>query len=297
MAKKGGQKIVRYDPYTGQPIYESPSGGGRGAIKGVLIALIVVALGAGGWFVYDTFFNFTEVDLFVYWDELQFNGYSGEGWFDDSEGMYYDGDWIGEPAYTADFYNSIYYTFDKTDGLSNGDVVTVTVSYDKAAARKCKVKVKSDTKQYTVEGLRERYKSDLSDMDPEELSEIKSYMDDYMARYALERDYDLEGMVKLYYIAPSVAEGWDYETDEEIYEDQIVAVYKAYYTWFDETETEYLVVTLSPIDKSYDYTQIDTLISNDMLDIDAYYSGEDLNEVLEEITTEHNRDTVTALSI
>ena len=88
-----------------------------------------------------------------------------------------------------------------------------------------------------------------------------------------------------------------HETDEEIYEDQIVAVYKAYYTWFDETETEYLVVTLSPIDKSYDYTQIDTLISNDMLDIDAYYSGEDLNEVLEEITTEHNRDTVTALSI
>lgn len=50
---------------------------------------------------------------------------------------------------------SINYKLDKSSGLSNGDKVTVSVSYNEEAAKELKIKVKGSSKTFTVEGLKD----------------------------------------------------------------------------------------------------------------------------------------------
>lgn len=294
MADNRNRKIVGYDPYTGAPIYSNPSGGGKGVIKGILIGLIVVVIGAAGWLVYDNFFNLTEVDLFAGIDELYLDGYSGEGVLY-SDNFYYSGEWVGEPQYMSAFYDSIYYEADTYEGLSNGDTVTVTAYYDSAAARKCKVKVKSDTKTFEVSGLRERFKSDGSDIPAADLAAIRQYMDDYVAREITDDDsYKNEGLVKMLYISPTVSDGYDN------YEDMMVGVYKISYKgwWDDEYETEYISVWIYPLDKSFNYAEnIDQLMYDGDLSIYNDWHGDDLGSAIDSIKTQYNRDTVTELPI
>ena len=54
-----------------------------------------------------------------------------------------------------DFVSDIYFSADKTSGLSNGDVVTITANYDKYQAQEELLIVTQDTKEFTVEGLGE----------------------------------------------------------------------------------------------------------------------------------------------
>lgn len=64
----------------------------------------------------------------------------------------------------TEFEFSINYELDKTEGLSNGDTVTVTVTYDKDLQKESGVKVKGDTsKKFKVEGLKEPVEVDAFD--------------------------------------------------------------------------------------------------------------------------------------
>ena len=51
------------------------------------------------------------------------------------------------------FADSITYEADRTDGLSNGDVITITVSYDSKAAREAGVTIDDNIREYKVTGL------------------------------------------------------------------------------------------------------------------------------------------------
>ena len=55
----------------------------------------------------------------------------------------------------APFELSISWDLDKSEGLSNGDQITATISYDSTLAEEAKVKIGSTTKTFTVEGLAE----------------------------------------------------------------------------------------------------------------------------------------------
>lgn len=67
-------------------------------------------------------------------------------------------------AQFTEFEFSINYELDKTEGLSNGDTVTVTVTYDKELQKESGVKVKGDdSKEFKVEGLKEPVKVDAFD--------------------------------------------------------------------------------------------------------------------------------------
>lgn len=296
MANNNQSRIVGYDPQTGQPIYSNPSDGGKKVIKGILIAVIVAVVGVAGWLIYDNFFNLMPVDLFAYMDELPVYGFSGDGSIDYESGFFsYQGDWTGDPMYSERFYSGISYTVDKDTGLSNGDTVTVKASYDKSLARKCKVKVKEDTKTFEVSGLRERYKEDLSDMSAEDFNAIKSYMNDYMAREANDNEWTVEGMVKLMFIYRNLS----YDDDDN-YDDTLVAIYKVTYQdwWDDKVQTAYVPVYMDPIAKQYDYAgEIDKLVDDGDLSVYDNYTNDSLDELVNDIKTDNNRETVTDLAV
>ncbi len=64
----------------------------------------------------------------------------------------------------TEFEFSINYELDKTEGLSNGDTVKVTVTYDEDLQKESGVKVKGDTtKEFKVEGLKEPVEVDAFD--------------------------------------------------------------------------------------------------------------------------------------
>lgn len=58
-----------------------------------------------------------------------------------------------EDADYAKFRQSLGFSTPNTSGLSNGDVITVTATYDEQLAEKLKIKVKTNTGNVTVEGL------------------------------------------------------------------------------------------------------------------------------------------------
>lgn len=64
-----------------------------------------------------------------------------------------------------DYYDAvdIDYDLDKTSGLSNGDTVTVNFEYDNDAAAQYKIEYVCESKEYTVEGLKETKKIDPFD--------------------------------------------------------------------------------------------------------------------------------------
>ena len=53
------------------------------------------------------------------------------------------------------FEHQLEYTLDRTEGLSNGDELTLKVSYDPAVLEECRVRLRQDTLTFTVEGLEE----------------------------------------------------------------------------------------------------------------------------------------------
>lgn len=287
-------RIVGYDPNTGMPVYSSASSGGKNIIKGVLIGLIVLILAVAGWFIYDNFFNYEALDLFANDQGITTEGYNGSGILTDYI-TEYDGDFSGAGQMAPAFYNSIYYTADVTEGLSNGDKVTVTASYDKDLAKQIKVKAKETSREYTVEGLRERYASNGSDIEQSNFAAIKQYMNDYMVReYNSSSDNrKSEGMVKLYFVSPVTT---DSSGD---YEDFMYAIYKVTYDgWDDKRETEYISLVMKPIDKGYDYTtQIDQLVKDGIIEV--YEDGYNTNaaNMEQDFLNRYNRDTKTSLKI
>lgn len=286
-------RIIGYDPNTGAPIYSNPASNSNKAIKGVLIGVIVLVLGIAGWLIYDKFFNLEKVDLFAYDEGPTYSGYSGSGVLESYISSYL-GDYIGEPAYANEFYNSVVYTPDKTEDLSNGDTLTITVSYDKKLAKKAKIKVKSDKKEYEVSGLGERYASDGSDIGKEDFIAMKKFMNDYMARSVADYygDAKLDGMQALLFVSPTT-----YDEYGE-FEDQLIGIYKVTTTdsWDGSKEIEYVKLTMYPINKGPDYANhIDQLEKEGQLWLSESSGYDTLAEAVNDVKTEHNRDSVKEL--
>ena len=259
MADNNQPRIVGYDPNTGAPIYANPSAGGKKAIKGVLIGIILLVVGVASWLIYDNFFNYTKVDLFAMDPGITVDGYSGSGYLENYIDEY-SGDYVGDATFGFSFFDAITYTPDITEGLSNGDVVTITANYDKELAKKGKVKVIEDSKKYEVTGLKERYASNASDISAEDFAAMKQYMNDYMVRnennsYSNRKS---EGMVKLFYVSPVTTDEYDH------YSDFMYGIYKVTYDgWDDKRETEYLALYMGPIDKGPNYAKdIDQLVND-----------------------------------
>ncbi len=141
-------------------------------VVGVIAAVAVCAAGFGIW---DTFFNFDKVDVMEGMTAPTFAGYDGEGYMESGPEMG-NIDYDRTTPGAEDFINSITYSVDKTDKLSNGDEVTITAEYSEKTAKALKIKVTSDTKTIKVSGLIERYK-DGNDISKENLDLIKTAMD------------------------------------------------------------------------------------------------------------------------
>ncbi len=60
----------------------------------------------------------------------------------------------GEPEF-APFWSTVTATVDKTENLSNGDELTISYTFDEAAAKECRLKVDAADAVITVEGLTE----------------------------------------------------------------------------------------------------------------------------------------------
>lgn len=173
--------------------------------KAKIIAAVVVAvcvIGGGAWYFianratdYDPMTNIS----------VKFDGTSGiaRAYIDGSKTAYPD----GAKSKQKSFIDSIYLTLDKDNKLSNGDTVTVTAQFDEEAAKKAKINVVNASKSFTVEGLREVYKS-AADIP----SEIKDYADKIITEWATkEKLLDVYGISEgeKYYPfgeAPSISE-------------------------------------------------------------------------------------------
>lgn len=169
-----------------------------GMFKKILVGVIALTVGIASYCVYDNFFNYEEVDLFADKPEVATEGYDGVGIVtydtqnayedgtyilddEDSDDSDYDSESASEEAQAKqDFADSVYYSFNTTDNLSNGDKVTITAKYDEDLAKEAKIKVKEDSKTYKVSGLMKRFKKDGSDISDKQMKLIKKYCSDFI---------------------------------------------------------------------------------------------------------------------
>lgn len=173
--------------------------------KAKIIAAVVVAvcvIGGGAWYFianrvtdYDPLANIS----------VKFDGTSGKAnaYIEGTKSSYPE----GAKSKQKTFIDSIRISLDKESKLSNGDTVTVTAQFDQEAAKKAKINVTNPSKSFTVEGLREVYKT-ASDI-PQEL---KDYADKIITEWASkEKILDVHGITegeKVYPFneAPSISE-------------------------------------------------------------------------------------------
>ncbi len=130
----------------------------------------------------------------------EFSGIAPNGTFS----YQYDGNFQGINSY--DFYA------DKTNGLSNGDVVTVTISTDDTYLLKQGCAVKSKTKEFTVTGL-DHYVTDANDLTAEFIQYAKSEAEDSIVAYTA-NSYNENSKVKdltyagYFLLTKKEANGW-----------------------------------------------------------------------------------------
>ena len=132
---------------------------------GVAAALIVCF---GGYKIYDTFFNYTSIDLGKN-ITVEFTGKDGSGYIKDVESNI---DYDKNNSDLSNFVSSTYTDYDFSGDLSNGDKITVTIKYSEELAKANKIKVTNDSKTFTVKGLIEKFKD--SSKIPEKVKESPS---------------------------------------------------------------------------------------------------------------------------
>lgn len=124
-------------------------------VSGVCGALIICLVGTG---IYSAVKK-TPIDL-VSSCNISFKGPDGNGYVDSNDynyGCQPDYDKTNDNMGT--FMNMVSYSVDKSDGLSNGDKVTITAKYSAETAKSLKIKVKESEKTYKVHGLTKVYKT------------------------------------------------------------------------------------------------------------------------------------------
>ncbi len=133
--------------------------------KGLMIGLVVIlVIAAGvGIFMYIRANQSTELNLGKMMDEPKVEGYDGFANIEDDIKLdpQAEKDALSEiknedrKVEVKNFLESITYTADKTDNLSNGDEISITAEYDEALAEVLKLEIIGVKTKYKVSGLEE----------------------------------------------------------------------------------------------------------------------------------------------
>lgn len=137
----------------------------------ILISIIVIifAVAVGGYYIWNTFFNFTKIDLSSN-IELTIDGISGNAYISDIKNdIKYD----KNDAQISEFISNLNYDYSKSNKIKNGDEITVNVVYDKKKAKKLKLKITKSSKKIKVKKLNYRFDS-ASDISTEIVQLVKS---------------------------------------------------------------------------------------------------------------------------
>ena len=203
---------------------------------GIISAIAVVIVGFSGFKIYDTFFNYDEIDLVERMSQPTFSGYDGDGivaTYPAMGNLDYDRTKPG----IEEFINSVTYKVDKEDGLSNGDKVTVTAEYSAETAKSLKIKVIKDSITVKVSGLIGRFK-DGNEIKKEDVKLIIAAMD-AKAEIVAKDNYDYRDESYTYKrLALLYARDEEKTYDDEFYNDKVLGIYQT----VCGDDTEYFVV-------------------------------------------------------
>ena len=113
----------------------------QGMVAGGIIAIVIA------FFVWNTFFNFIEVDIFEHLTVVYY-GVDGIGTV---QTRVVPNEFLDERI--QEFLATIKYSTDKYYKLSDGDIIVISAEYDKELMKENKIKVNEFQKEYIVEGL------------------------------------------------------------------------------------------------------------------------------------------------
>ena len=162
-----------YDGQTGQRLVSPNNNNNNNQLKKTILMIVAIALVAAacGGLVYIKVFKKTHVNLTKNMS-VRYSGVSGNAYTTSSMvSNQFEYDESNEKL--RDFYRSVVYTFDKSSGLSNGDMVKVTAKYNTELADRLRLQVDKNTKSFKVKGLPERFLNG-SKIKGDILSEIKA---------------------------------------------------------------------------------------------------------------------------
>lgn len=179
---------------------------------------------------------------------------------------------------TYDLLASIEADLDKEDYLSNGDEVTVTITYDEEDAKEAGIKIKDTEKKFTVEGL-----ADIQEIDP--FAELSVTYEGIAPNVRVVLQNNATDDV-LYYLSYQIEDEKTYYDEGDVVkvkisdydvEDALLNGYK-----FTETEKEY---TIDQVDRYQ--TQIAELTEENLAKIQA-----EAEDTLEAYLTSYSDDVV-----
>ena len=218
----------------------------------ILISIIVIifAVAGGGYYIWNTFFNFTKIDLSSN-IELTIDGISGNAYISDIKNdIKYD----KNDAQISEFISNLNYDYSKSNKIKNGDEITVNVVYDKKKAKKLKLKITKSSKKIKVKKLNYRFDS-ASDISTEIVQLVK-----YKGESELNKFYSNDP----YYSYNFSYYGTYFLKLED--SDVLVAVFKEYHVerdgegGIDETTHFYI----------YGIKNVDSALNKDNIDNDTY---------------------------
>lgn len=123
-------------------------------VAGVCGALVICLLGTG---VYNVVKK-TPVNLMTAC-KVDFEGYDGGGYVNSDYNYGCEPDYDKTNSDVSTFMDTVSYSIDKSESLSNGDKVTITAKYSEETAKSLKLKVTESTKTFRVKGLTKVYKN------------------------------------------------------------------------------------------------------------------------------------------
>lgn len=155
------------------------------------------------------------------------------------------------------FYNSIHYTVEPDQGLSNGDTIVVKARYDESLAQQYHFDPENAEKEIVVEGLPNRYDS-ASQMDELWIDKIENAMKEY-----LQTHQELELETEIFDDPDQAARLESIELEELDFlkskeastSDRMVGLYRMTYRQQDSVKDLYYLVIIPHINDS---EQIDT---------------------------------------
>ena len=213
--------------------------------KGILIAGVAVVCIVLGVVIYFTSFAPEKYDISTYTGKPHFYGYNGSGEVEGPMIIFDKINYEDEKAYDLDaVLNTVTFEVTPAEGLSNGDTVIVTATYDKDLAKKCRIKLDNFSKEYTVEGLDERLSAES--LNAETVSMLRD-----KGKNSIASSLTFYDKISVEPVATYLQTA-DYPDTYGGYDDRLYFIYKASWTYSSldeepETETQYVVTSTNSI--------------------------------------------------